>query len=65
MDEPDDMSVSAARGGSSPVCGGGIVGVDPVCIWRDHLQGQTGKSPCCSKMKHLVRMKQGRRGRML
>ena len=37
----------------------GVVGIKPVCISREPLQGQTGINPGCSNMKHLVRTKQG------
>ena len=36
-----------------------VVGVNPVCIWRDHLQGRTGITTGCSQMKHLVRTERG------
>ena len=31
----------------------GVEGVDPVCMWRERLQGQTGINRGFSKMKQL------------
>ena len=35
----------------------GFVGVDPVCILKERLQGRTGINIDCSETKHLVRTK--------
>ena len=46
LDKPDNTYVYDAHVGASPVCGASAAegyNVDPVCIWREHLQRQMGK----------------------
>ena len=58
------------EGGTSPVCHRVfVVGVDPVHIWKECLQGRTVINPGCSRTKQLSRgsagevRKDGIRGR--